>query len=118
MSMLRCGAERGELNGSCQRSGYGPCARPSGVWHAAGRVGGAAPRSGLTSDTSAKCSAVSLADKTMLLGTVVGLGIAPILDIGTQWDPLSADIDQRSNAGADDGTQQHRGRLRRADRAD
>ena len=34
VSMLRCGAGRGELNGSCQRSVHGPCARPSSVWHA------------------------------------------------------------------------------------
>ena len=34
--------------------------------------------------------------------------LTPLLDIRTQWVPLSADIDKRSNAEADDGTLRRR----------
>ena len=40
----------------------------------------------------------------MLECTIVGLFVTPLLDIRTQWNPLSADIEKRSDAGADDGT--------------
>ena len=43
--------------------------------------------------------------------TIVGLGIAPLIDIGTQWHPLSADIEKRSQKLADEGTFQHRSGL-------
>ena len=42
----------------------------------------------------------------MLKCTFVGEILTPLLDIRTQWVPLSADIDKRSNAEADDGTAQ------------
>ena len=45
--MLRCGAGRGVLDGGCQRSGWGGCARPRAVWASAGRAGRALPGSGL-----------------------------------------------------------------------
>ena len=44
----------------------------------------------------------------MLKCTFVGELLTPLLDIGTQWMPLSADIDKRSNAEADDGTLRRR----------
>ena len=53
----------------------------------------------------------------MLKCTFVGELLTPLLDIRTQWMVLSADIDKRSNAEADDGTFRRVGRLRRADRA-
>ena len=40
----------------------------------------------------------------MLKCAFVGEILTPLLDIRTQWVPLSADIDKRSNAEADDGT--------------
>ena len=54
----------------------------------------------------------------MLECTFVGELLTPLLDIRTQWVPLSADIDKRSDAGADDGTLRRVGRLRRADRTE
>ena len=49
-------------------------------------------------DTSAKCSAVSLTDLNDAPGTRVRLGIAGLNGGGTQWCPLSAAVDKRSNA--------------------
>ena len=116
--MLRCGAGRGELNGSCQRSGHGPCARPSSVRHAAGRVGRAAARSGLTSDTSAFAIRVSLADLQHAPCPPVRLGIASIIDRRTQWSPLSAAVDKRSNAEPHKGTGSALQAAEEADRAE
>ena len=36
-----------------------------------------------------------------------GLGMTPLIDIRTQWVPLSADIDKRSDSEAGDGTLLH-----------
>ena len=48
------------------------------------------------------------ADCTAQKCTIVGHGIAPLIDICTQWHPtLSADIENPASAAAKDGTLEH-----------
>ena len=60
---------------------------------------------------------MSLADLNDAPMYPVRLGIAGLNDGGTQWCPLSAAVDKRSNAEPHKGTGSVVGRLRRADRA-
>ena len=61
---------------------------------------------------------MSLADLNDAVRTLVRLGIAGLNDGGTQWCPLSAAVDERSNADPHKGPWSVVGRLRRADRAE